>query len=72
MIDCLIMVKHLESDYEVDRPIITLTSHFWDTISALGGPLGILLIFVGVLTFYFIVDYTIFISRQRREQKKKK
>lgn len=68
----LIMVKHLESDYEVDRPIITLTSHFWDTVNSLGGPIGLALIFVGVLAFYFIVDYTIYISRQRREQKKKK
>lgn len=66
------MVKHLEEDYELDRPIRSFISHFWDTIDALGGSFGLALIIIGVLLFYFIVDYTIYISRQRREQKKKK
>jgi hypothetical protein len=66
------MVKHLEPDYELDKPIITFVSHFWDTIDALGGPVGLSLIILAVFIFYIVVDYTIFISRQRRENKQKK
>jgi hypothetical protein len=66
------MVKHLEPDYEVDRPISTYISHFWDTIDSLGGWIGLTCILIGVILFYFTIEYIITSSRIKREQKKKK
>lgn len=61
------MVKHLDPDYFVSKRPTGLIAHFWDTIEALGGYKGLFLICVGVILFYFIVNYTIFKSRERRE-----
>jgi hypothetical protein len=49
-----------------------LIPHFWDTIDALGGTIGITLIAVGILAFFLIVDFVITTSRKKREAKKKK
>jgi hypothetical protein len=65
------VMKHLEADYEVDRPPSGFIPHFWDTIDSLGGTVGLSLIVIGILLFYFIVDYTITTNRKKREQKKK-
>lgn len=64
------MVKHLDPDYFVNQRPTGYVAHFWDTIDALGGPVGLTLLSVGILLFYFIVQYTIHRSRQRREAQK--
>ncbi len=66
------MVKHLlEHDYDISEKPSGFIPHFWDTIDALGGYLGIFLLSVGILLFFFIVDYTITSGRKKREGKKK-
>jgi hypothetical protein len=65
-------VKHLEPDYEVETAPTGLIAHFWDTIRALGGTRGITLIALGIILFYFVVEYVITTSRKRREAKKKR
>ncbi|RYH24764.1 hypothetical protein EON65_16315 [archaeon] len=66
------MVKHLDPDYFVSTRPTGFIAHFWDTIDALGGYKGLFLISVGVLLFYFIVNYTIYKSREKREAAKQK
>ncbi len=67
------MVRYnLDNDYEMATRPSGLMAHFWDTIEALGGTTGIVLISVGILGFFLIVDYVITTSRKKREAKKKK
>lgn len=66
------MVKHLEHDYDLEHRPTGFIPHFHDTIAALGGYAGILLILAGVIAFYFIVAFYIAYSRSRRENKKKR
>lgn len=63
---------HLEHDYEMTTRPTGLIAHFWDTIDAIGGTTGIILISVGILGFFLIVDYVITSNRKKREMKKKK
>lgn len=66
------MVKHLlEHDYDLAEKPTGFIPHFWDTIAALGGYTGLTLLSVGILLFFFIVDYSISNSRKKREAKKK-
>jgi hypothetical protein len=64
-------MKHLDPDYEVDRPPMGLVPHFWDTINVLGGWRGMVLISIGVIIFYFVVDYAVMQGRKNRMIKKK-
>lgn len=64
-------MKHLDPDYEVDRPPMGLVPHFWDTINVLGGWRGMVLISIGVIIFYFVVDYAVMQGRKKRMIKKK-
>lgn len=66
------MVKHLEHDYELTWRPTGLVPHFWDTIEALGGLVGIFGLATAVIIFYFGVLFYINYSRQRRESKKRK
>lgn len=66
-----IMVKHLEHDYELEYPEVTFVSHFWDTIAAMGGWKGLVLLTVGIFAFYQYVLYTITNGREKREAKKR-
>lgn len=66
------MTKYLEHDYDLEQKPVGFVPHFHDTIEALGGIFGILLILAGVITFYAGVSFYISYSRQRREGKKKR
>jgi hypothetical protein len=74
VLDCaeVAMAKYLEHDYDLEHKPTGFIPHFHDTIDALGGYLGILLLLVGIIGFYWFVSFFIFYSRQRREAKKKK
>lgn len=65
-------MKHLEEDYELDKPIVGIVSHFFDTIEALGGWTGIFFITISILGFYLFVVFTIQSGRKKREAKKKR
>jgi hypothetical protein len=64
-------MKHLDPDYEVDRPPSGLIPHFWDTIDVLGGSRGMILLILGVIIFYFLIDYIVSQGRKKRMAKKK-
>jgi hypothetical protein len=64
-------MRHLEPDYEVENPPVGFIPHFWTTISALGGWKGLLLINLGVLAFYFTVEYIVTTNRNKRELKRR-
>lgn len=65
-------MKHLDPEYEVDRPPQGFVPHFWDTINVLGGARGMFLITLGIIIFYFTVEYVITQGRKKREAKKAK
>jgi len=67
-----LMVKHLENDYELDQKPTGFVPHFWDTIDSLGGPLGLVLMTLAFVIFYYVVDYMVTSSRKKRELKKSK
>ncbi len=65
-------MKHLEPDYEVDKAPSGFIAHFWDTIESIGGVNGIIILFVLIIVFYFVVEYTVQTGRANREAKKKR
>lgn len=67
------MVRFLDPDYEDSlQPSNMFVSHFWDTIDAIGGWKGLVVLSVGIVIFYIIVLYTVTTARQRQIAKKKK
>ena len=64
------MVKNLDHDWELEGPTNYYIHHFWDTIRALGGWKGILILFIGLAGFYLFVVYTIENGRIKREKAK--
>jgi hypothetical protein len=66
------MAKYLEHDYDLERKPTGFIPHFHDTIDALGGILGLFLILVGIVAFYWLVSFYIAYSRAKRESKKKR
>lgn len=66
------MAKYLEHDYDLEQKPTGFIPHFHDTIDALGGYLGLLLLLLGIIAFYWLVAFYIQYSRQKRDAKKKK
>lgn len=66
------MVRHLEHDYVQETKPTGFIPHFHETIDSLGGSLGIAIICLAVIAFYFIVTYTITSARTKREAKANK
>ena len=66
-------MKHLDSSWELENPgQTTLLSHLYDTIEALGGWKGLLVLFVGVGNFHGIVEYVISSGRKKRQEAKRR
>ena len=66
------MVRQLESDYELETRIIHYGTFVSDAFSIIGGVKGFIAISVGILLFFYAVDYTMAASRRSRESKKRK
>ncbi len=64
-------MRDLEPHYHVSEPPNALKAHLVDTISALGGVLGLVGILVGIILFYAIVVYAIERSRSKQQAKRK-
>ena len=62
------MVRHLDTDWELEGPLNFWVHHFWDTIRALGGWKGLIILFIAMGAFYTYVVYTIESGRERREK----
>lgn len=62
-------MKYLEADYDIESPPVGFIPHFWTTIEALGGWIGLVCIFGGVCAFYYLVNYVIQRDRAKREAK---
>ena len=70
---CCGYMKHLDSSWELENPgQTTLLSHLYDTIEALGGWKGLLVLFVGVGIFHGIVEYVISSGRKKRQEAKRR
>lgn len=61
------MVRHLESDYELENAPTGFIPHFFDTIDSIGGKKGLCIIAFCLFAFYQIVVYTVNASREKRE-----
>lgn len=66
------MVKQLETDYELESRKINYFSFVADAFHIIGGWKGFLAISIGILLFFYAVDYTIAANRRSRESKKRK
>ena len=62
------MVKHLDREWELERPDIF--HHIKEVYGVLGGWKGLLIFFVGLYLFYSYILYTIANGKKRREQAK--
>jgi hypothetical protein len=65
-------MRHLDHDYEVAGPETGFVPHFWDTIAAVGGLQGLIILTFGIVGFYYGVLYYILYQRDKREAKKKR
>lgn len=63
-------MRHLDYDYVQDRKPTGLIIHLQDTIDALGGPIGLACIGLGIIVFYFVV--LLFLTRGRKQRSVKK
>ena len=66
----LVMPRHLDHDWELEKPLNFWVHHFWDTIRVLGGWKGLLILFILMGCFYGFVVYTIEQGRKRREKQR--
>ena len=64
-------MRHLDNDYEMQFRPTGFVPHFHDTISAIGGWKGIVVITTLIVVFYFGVAYMVIRSRDKREKQKK-
>jgi hypothetical protein len=63
------MTRHLDDrHWDIDTTVFSVVGHWDDTVRALGGVLGISLIFLGVGGFYW---YTMYAINARHEKVKK-
>jgi hypothetical protein len=65
------MVRHLESDYELEKAPTGFIPHLYDTIDSIGGKNGLCIIAFCLFAFYQIVVYVVNTSREKRETSRK-
>jgi hypothetical protein len=62
------MVKHLDEEWEIERPRIF--HHVEEVYTTFGGWKAVVLFFIGLYAFYSYILYTISTGRKRREAAK--